>query len=279
MPGTGAVRNGAVAVLTPDAIRAAYDAAKPGAHEYELHSELHVAGKILRFPFVETGAGLEPADWFARVHGDGHPHEPGLLACLLALAGGRRIAFTDIGAAFGYWSAVAGALFPDCTITVVEPDRAMAAYARSVAPGGVTLIEALVAESGGSARVDRRNFAYSPDGKGSSELPTVSLEEVVPPASNALDVIKIDVEGWQARFLPGSADMLAKRGAVVLLELDGPAKLAPFDASNADTLAPLQERGYRMLCADHRAPDFVFEEMPLPPEANALALLLPPERI
>ncbi|MCR2832557.1 FkbM family methyltransferase [Parerythrobacter lacustris] len=259
---------------------------------FEMHSGLRKGEAALRFPHAATGSAIEPADWLAAKHAEGAMHEPGLVAWLFALGsalGNAPVRLFDIGAAYGYFSALATLAFADIDIVAVEPDPALAGYVASVLRANrlarARVENVLLSDVAGSAELDRRNFHYLPAGTAVSpgyarhKIEMRTLLDILGEPDARRDILKIDTEGWQARFLPPATPALIAREAVLLLECDRADKLAPHGGTNAQLVAPFVAAGYDLLWCDHRDPAFRVEHLPaLGPghERNALAVLLPP---
>ncbi|MEZ5692688.1 MAG: FkbM family methyltransferase [Altererythrobacter sp.] len=265
----------------------------PAFTAYPMHSEITIAGKIARFPHAVTANAMLPADWLASKHAAGSIHEPALVAWLFALGAalaGRTVRFFDIGAAFGYFSALASCAFEEVEITAVEPNPALAAYVEMVlranAVADAKVENVLVSDSSGALDLAARNFHYLPHGEAGGEayrlcrVETRALSDLLGAPGNATDILKIDTEGWQAQFLPPASQLLIRRKAIVLLECDALPKLTPFGRTNAQIVSPFLEFGYRLMWCDHRDPAFEVAGLAAFPEANernSLAVLLPPD--
>lgn len=259
---------------------------------FAMHSELRMGEAMLRFPHAATGSAIEPANWLAAKHGEGTVHEPGMVAWLFALGsalGNTPVRLFDIGAAYGYFSALAALAFVDVDIVAVEPDPALASYVASVLRANrlthARVENALLSDVAGSAELNRRNFHFLPEttavshGYARQKVERRTLTQILGEPDGRRDILKIDTEGWQARFLPPASPALIARGAVLLLECDRADKLAPHGGTNAQLVAPFVAAGYDLLWCDHRDPAFRVERLPaLGPEheRNALAVLLPP---
>lgn len=260
---------------------------------FAMHSELRAGKEVLRFPHMGLGTSMEPAEWLAAKHAGGAVHEPGLVAWLFALGGAlgkEPVRLLDIGAAYGYFSALAGLAFADVDIVAVEPDPALASYVAAVLRANrlarARVENLLLSDAAGSAELGRRNFHYLPEGTAGGpgytrqrvEMQTLLGILVEPDARR--DILKIDTEGWQARFLPPAAPALIASEAVLLLECDRADKLAPHGGTNAQLVAPFVAAGYDLFWCDHRDPAFRVEHLPAlgsGHERNALAVLLPPD--
>ncbi|WP_164931233.1 FkbM family methyltransferase [Erythrobacter sp. HKB08] len=278
---------------TSEALHDALAGAAPVFASHDHYGELAIAGRTYRIPWLETGAPIEPADWYVLRHDEASLHEPGMIAAiarLTGIAGERPVRFVDIGAAYGYFGLVADALFEDVSVIAVEASQALATYCETLFGMNrlerVQVVNTLLSDRTGAASLAQRNFSYlpqgapAPEGYADTQVDQRTLLQVLPEADGRLDVLKIDSEGWQARFLPPATDELVRRGAAILLECDSPEKLAPFASTNGEIVAPFLDAGYRLLWCDHRKPDFTVETLAaMGPgqERNGLAILLPPE--
>ena len=238
---------------------------EPGFAAFLLHNELHIDGRTIRFPNIPVGTTIEPADWFPRCHRATPVHEPALVAWLYNLREAvmsEEIAFFDIGAAFGYFSCLAAAAFAGSRIYAVEPNRSLAEYVARVARhnklSNIVVINQLVGDRDTDARLKARNFAFlpdtapAPDGFADVEITMTTLGHLLGHADSARPVLKIDVEGWQARMLPPAMEEIVRRGSVVFLECDTPEKMSRFNATNSELAELFLERDYRLFVSDHR---------------------------
>lgn len=75
------------------------------------------------------------------------------------------------------------------------------------------------------------------------------------------DLVKIDVEGSQSRIVPGCMNTFRKFKPLILLEFDDPSSVNFCGISNKQVVKPLFDMGYRLVWADHRDPDAVFEPL------------------
>lgn len=258
---------------------------------FAMHSELRLGEAGLRFPHAAIGTPIEPAEWLAAKHAEGAVHEPALVAWLFALGrafGNAPVRLFDIGAAYGYFSALATLAFADVEVVAVEPESALAGYVASVLRANrlarARVENMLLSDTKGNAELGRRNFHFLPEstaggpGYARQRVEMQTLLGILGEPDGRRDILKIDTEGWQARFLPPATPALIARGAVLLLECDRPDKLAPHGGTNAQLAAPFVAAGYDLFWCDHRDLAFRVEHLPaLGPahERNALAVLLP----
>lgn len=265
----------------------------PNLETFEFHSELRLGDAVIRFPHAKTGSALEPEDWLNTVSGEGNLHEPGLVAWLLALGrflSKEQVRFYDLGAAYGYFTAIANVAFDHADVVAVEPNTALANYigmlARSNNIDRLRIENTLLSDAAGQSELDVRNFLYLPIDEGRADefqrerVTCTTLEALLDEADGAQEILKIDTEGWQARFLPPAASLLIEREAIILLECDTPRKIGLFGAANADMVEPFTKAGYRLFWCDHRDPAFeVIELDGFDPEheRNALVAMLPPD--
>lgn len=94
------------------------------------------------------------------------------------------------------------------------------------------------------------------------------------------DLIKIDVEGYQAKIIPGAANLIANLRPIVLLEFDGPDSDNSFGVSNKEVIASMMQNGYQLIWGRHRSQKDRFqvlkwEELSDQHEVNALGILVP----
>ena len=97
-------------------------------------------------------------------------------------------------------------------------------------------------------------------------------------ADGALNIVKIDTEGHQVRFLPRATPDLIAANAIVLLEFDAPKRMAAYGATNLDMCRPFLDAGYRMFWCDHRvmgASAIPATTVTAAMDRNSLAVLVP----
>ena len=162
----------------------------------------------------------------------------------------------DVGASFGlYTLAAARAVGPQGRVFAFEPGRRTAsALARHLfwneVGHRVEVIAAAVAERSGWAVFRERKTSFvaslldiAPGGEEHLEervVPAVALDDFCRERRVSPDVVKIDVEGTEAKVLAGARGMLERRTGVVFLEVHCDL-LGP---SAADVFRELSTRGW-----------------------------------
>ena len=91
------------------------------------------------------------------------------------------------------------------------------------------------------------------------------------------DIIKIDVEGFQAKILPGAMETIKRAQPFILLEFDSVSAVNSCGLSNKEIVKPLFELGYKLIWGNHRSYDDVFtlvayDELSSLHERNSLGL-------
>jgi len=272
----------------------------------DLNAAVRIVPGMPRVRFdCEVGADAEA--WLKRKHANGAVHEPATLAAFVALS--QRFAFRnifDVGALFGYFSLFCSALFEDAQVTAFELlPGAMKPLWRNVYPT-VTCVHAAVSDVGLEAQrvwVSGFNIFEEPEG-GWESLPNVpgamkkrgengrgrgfvtvdfiTLDTYCAHAGPP-DLIKIDVEAYQAKALRGAHKTIRQHKPVIVIELHDLEKVERMGMSNRDTIQPVLDAGYLgFWCGNHRSIDATFEcvtEMGPEHERLSLMVLLPEERL
>lgn len=253
--------------------------------EFDMHGELTIAGRCISFPWLRLDRDLQPREWFAGKLGQGSLHEPRLIDWLVELAGRSRgpIRFYDIGALFGFHTAIASAVFDEVEIVAVEPDPDASRYVESLGKANgiadLTVRQCLLGGQSGQAPYRAEGFLWVEDDAGSPVEVRTLHDILLRPDPAFTEILKIDAEGHQALFLSPAGEELIRREAILLLELDRPEKLAEFGTTNAAILQPFLDAGYRLGWCDHRDPVSRVEwldSLEQRHERNSLAVLLPP---
>lgn len=270
----------------------------------DLNASVHTACAMPRVRF-EVGLGEAAESWIRKKHADGAVHEPATIAAFLAVARHypKTKAVFDIGASWGYFSLLSVMLFEEAEVTAFEMHPIIfKALVPNVAPS--VRCEAAVVSDVADEKVrfwiSGFNIYEEPPGgwddlgsipgamkmrgensRGSgfwlSDFITVdgycARHDVAP------GLIKIDVEGYQAKAIKGALETIRTHKPIVILELHDPEKLERFGTTNKDTVAPLLEAGYEgYWCGDHRSPKAVFErveEMEARHEKLSIMVLVP----
>lgn len=294
----------AVTSLSADQLCASINRRVPAlSFEYvdgEVEQTLSVEGREpIRFP-VDAGGTVQggSASWVSTKHENGAIHEPGLVATLLALYEGGLAPRTmlDIGSLYGYVSFLTRSLWADVEVHAFEANpRSYEALLRNIEANGAAFGDTIQAHHCALSDVseekvkvhvhrmliDRSGRSYGPKAKGfDHQLDMWSLDDFCEARSIVPDLIKIDVEGYQAKIIPGATGVIAEHRPVILLEFDAPGASNDFGVTNRDVIRPLMADGYRLVWGDHRSTRGGFEvlgwdDLTNDHEVNSLGILLP----
>ena len=96
----------------------------------------------------------------------------------------------------------------------------------------------------------------------------------------APDVVKLDVEGFQAKIVPGALGVIREHRPVVLMEFDAPGASNDFGITNREVIRPLMDDGYRLVWGRHRSTTdrfrvLAWDELGDEHETNSLGILVP----
>lgn len=269
--------------------------------EGESQHTLAVAGRDpIRFP-QSAGGRVHggSASWVSKKHEAGAIHEPGLIAALLALTEEDRSIRTvlDIGALYGYVSFVARSLFDQADVHAFEANpRSYKALSHNIEANRTSFGDSVHAhncalsdqtEKQVAMRIHRMRIdALSGDEKEIGqrgrdfEIDVWSLDDFCREHALTPDLIKLDVEGYQAKIIPGAHDVITRSRPVILMEFDAPGAVNDFGVTNRDVIEPLMEDGYSLIWGKHRYTHVPFQVLRLDEltdkhEANALGILVP----
>ncbi len=179
---------------------------------------------------------------------------------------GPGAVFVDVGANWGYFSLVAGALVgASGRVLALEPEpRLFAQLSSNVAINGLGAVTARqVAAAAAAGRMAFASFDADSDNWGTShavsgsapadfQCATVALDQLLDTEGLAgVDLVKIDVEGGEPDVLDGMrAGLAAGRYRRVVVECH-PAALAARGSSVGACIDRLLEAGYRVWTIDH----------------------------
>jgi len=231
--------------------------------------------------------------WVARKHKNGDIHEPATVAAFLfaqRVFGDRIDVVFDIGALYGYFGLMSKALFPEAAVHSFEMNPASfgamvinVMYNGHLGDPAVQCVNVgLTDRTQRDSRVSIENFKLDeqPDDSEGSLLDLVTLDDYCSRNNVAPDLMKIDVEGYQAKILPGAMEAIGKRRPVILMEFDGAQALEPFGCTNKSIVEPLFDLGYSLLwCDDQRGQGRFVEVQPgamgATHEQNSLGVFVP----
>ncbi|MEM9448398.1 MAG: FkbM family methyltransferase [Cyanobacteria bacterium P01_E01_bin.6] len=98
------------------------------------------------------------------------------------------------------------------------------------------------------------------------------------------DLMKIDVEGFQAKIIPGAMKTIEFSKPFILLEFDSPQAINSFGLSNKEIVKPLFEEGYKLIWGKHRSHEGPFcplthNELNDTHECNSLGIFIHEDRL
>lgn len=254
----------------------------------------------IRFP-RSAGGGVHggSASWIEKVHQHGAIHEPGLIAALMVLTEEQPSIRTilDIGALYGYVSFVARSLFETAEVHAFEVNpRSYEALVNNIEANRPTFGDSVhahhcalsdVSEQRAALRIYRMRVEALDSGKNVSDegrdehIDVWTLDAFCREQELAPDLIKLDVEGYQAKIIPGGLDVIFRTRPVILMEFDLPGRAAnDFGLTNREVIRPLMDEGYRLIWGKHRYPHVPFRvlaygDLTDEHEQNSLGILLP----
>ena len=227
-------------------------------------------------------------NWILRKHANGAVHEPATIAAFLTVARARRVSTVyDIGALFGYFSLVAQQLFTGTRVIAFEMHAGVIKPLMRNVPN-LLCIHGVVTDNtrwkvkcwvsgfniyeepeGGWDRLAEvpgamKERGENNRGRGFHQIDFVTLDDVIAECKlPAPDLIKIDVEGYQAKAINGALGTIREHKPIIVLELHDPEKLARFGTTNRDTVQPLFDLGcYQAYwCGNFRDKDARFESV------------------
>lgn len=252
--------------------------------ENELNDAVQQALRLPRVRF-DVNIGEAAEKWIKKKHAWGEVHEPATLGAFFAVWRAqpalRRI--YDVGALYGYFSLFALGLFDRPEITafemhpgIIDSLRAnIEPYAKCVqtaisdecAPGRTIWISGMniyEEPDGGWEQLESIPGAMKPRGPnnrgaGFAQVDFLTLDDWCA-AHEPPELIKIDVEGYQAKAIAGGLQMFAGHKPIIIIELHDPEKMARFGVTNAETVKPLFDLGYSAFwCGNFRDHEARFE--------------------
>jgi FkbM family methyltransferase len=249
----------------------------------DLNAAVREVPKLPRVRFeasIASGAHI----WLSTRHKGGAVHEPGTIA---AFAAAQKLNYCwnifDIGAHYGYFTILCQQLFKNAYLTAFEMHPGVIRSLRTNVGPGVKVVHGVVSDAPQKAvefLVSGWNIFERPENgwgvnlcnvpqearkkrgpnmTGVAQLDFITLDEYCK-ANRAPELLKIDVEGFQARAILGAMEMVRQHKPIIITELHDPEKLLRYKTTNKETVRPLFEAGYRgAWCGNHRSNDAVFE--------------------
>ena len=212
-------------------------------------------------------------------HKDGKIHEPSFCAALVNLM--QRIQpkiVYDVGAFIGYFSLIAGAASSKDTqiwsfemndkncqhlMANILANKHLAASRFSIVCAGVTdiseyckpiTIRGFQMFDGHLGDLDRSNI-HNQNFENASEsfVDFVSLDDFSLSRGIVPDLIKIDIEGWECKAIPGAEQIIKKHLPTLLVEIHADRKLQEFDMDQQSFIKSVRNLGYEIcIFGDHK---------------------------
>lgn len=197
-------------------------------------------------------------EWLLRYHDGGIHEEPVTRLMLQALKDAK--CFVDIGTNLGWYTLLASKRMPNGVVYGFELDELNYDLLKQNIEmnhcRNITAIHAAVSDHEGTVQYARKShkpssvFRILPDSSAESpenlvEVPALTLDGFIADTKIIPDVIKIDVEGAEAKVLLGMKKILAQGNAKLFLEIH-PKWLPAFQASVGEILGLLIDNGYEI---------------------------------
>lgn len=275
----------------------------------ELNSCVPLAYQMPRVRF-DSEAGEDAEGWLKRKHAGGQIHEPGTIAAFLAVA--RQFPDVsrvfDVGSLFGYFALLAYQLFDKADVTVFEMHPGGLQVLTRNLYTGMRIIPAAVSDGDTwkeeTVWLSAFNIYQEPEGgwdkladqpgamkqrgaenrgRGFAKVTFTTIDHVVFTGHLNPDLMKIDVEGYQTKAIRGALKTLDRCRPIVIIELHDPEKTSRMHTTNAETVQPFFDLGYKAYwCGNFRASDARFYPVDkMGPEHERLSIMVfvPRERL
>lgn len=212
--------------------------------------QLYVANVCGKSVVFDTSDAYTRRWFFPRYQG-GKLHEPAAIRWVVENLEENGV-FVDVGAHVGYFAIIAASA---CKLSfAIEPQEAMLHRIRTSASINhfehVTIVHAAASDTPGFARVPRMGSPRTRvGGKGTNLVPAIALDQYFMGAFHP-SMVKIDVEGFEAKVLAGACQLL-ERGTKILLEVH-PRALSENGTSVRDVVSQIKEFRYDIFRFRHR---------------------------
>lgn len=257
--------------------------------------------KVGRYPrvFFDPMAGGVVAGgsgkWISEKHLNNGIHEPATIAALVCIEKvlPRTIeTIFDVGALYGYFSLISKSIFSEAEVLGFEMNpESYSTFQRNILRNkhlGIPAVRCLNMGLSDTATLQKPvhidKFKLREDceeSNFSASIDILSIDDFCRISSFRPDLIKIDVEGYQAKILPGALNSIKDCRPIILLEFDSPVTLKYFNTTNKEVVKPIFELGYACYwCNDQRMLGGKFEKLDYQSfseknEVNSLAVFVP----
>ena len=256
--------------------------------------------KINNFPpiFFNKNAGGKiqkgSCNWMRNKHKNGSLHEPSTISAFSFIqqnfANQINVIF-DIGALYGYFSLISKSMFPQATVFSFEMNpESYSALVNNIncnkhlgIPTSRCINMGLSNNTSLQKKVFCDKFTLIEDGESENlaQIDIMSIDDFCRISGFFPDLIKLDVEGYQAKILSGGENIIEKNKPIILLEFDGQKQLKRFDTTNKQITKFLFDLGYSCYwCKDQRTFQGEFQKLDYDKftqehEVNSLSIFLP----
>lgn len=235
-------------------------------------------------------------NWITNKHINQSVHEPATIGAFLFIQqnfANRIHTIFDIGALYGYFSLISKSMFPQSTVFSFEMNpSSYQALCQNISFNKHLAIPATRCINMGLSdrtifkqKVSIQNFILKEldesESEKSSVIDIISIDDYCRVSRFKPDLIKIDVEGYQAKILPGAMGTIRTNRPIVLLEFDSPPQLNSFNTNNKFIVKSLFDLGYTCYwCKDQRGFEGGFQKLSYDTfsqdhEINSLAIFIP----
>lgn len=231
-------------------------------------------------------------NWIKNKHINKSVHEPATIGAFTFIQKNfldQIDTIFDVGALYGYFSLISKSMFPQSTVFSFEMNPiSYQALCQNVNVNKHLKIPATRCVNIGLSdrtvfqkKVSVRNFSLEENEEGESVIDIVSMDDFCRISGFQPSLIKIDVEGYQAKILPGAMKTIKTKKPIIILEFDGKQQLNRFSTTNKLITKPLFDLGYKCYwCKEQRNFNGGFQQLNYNDlseehEVNSLSIFIP----
>jgi len=208
-------------------------------------------------------AKMGSKNWLANKHMDGQIHEPATVAAFVAmktLFQEKINVVYDIGALYGYFSVMSAALFPgsevlafemnprshDALTKNIELNEQM--FHRNIHPVNVGLSDvsalSLPVVIDGFILNEKSDNGQATADDHTNVIDILTMDHYTKMSGKKPDLIKLDVEGYQTKIIPGGLDTIATSKPAVIMEFDHISRMNEMQSNNREIANYFFDLGY-----------------------------------
>lgn len=209
-----------------------------------------------------------PSYYYFLEHAAGRCYEPASCTQLFEWCRGRTVTFLDIGAFYGYFTALMGGLNPENRVYSFEPNPAFVRvlqrnWTMNCRHGGVHAVA--LSDAAGTVPFRDRSMRVS-DEEAEFHVPAITFDDWREQHEVDPDVVKLDVHGSEGRVLFGMQKLLRDGDFKLLFELHPEHLLSGYTLREVVSL--LYDSGWEMaeLSGFRQSDSKHAEPLPLTPE-------------